>query len=773
MALLINAYAWAAFLLAGQVMSGVAQMFLPVLLFLAAEAVTRDKRDNFTEIICVLPYNEWVVVGGRALALLTLFMLLGVELLFTMLLAANTELQVYVSWSACWAFMVKYIVACINAVGITFLAASLVKKNLRLYILLFLWWLIGVFLASNTGTLFPLWTAIVDFAFIQGFAGNPSELAGLFPGGNLVATVVSFQVACSILLVIIAIMIEKTRRGPREAMLKAMVVKVLPCAAAVAVCFYLAGVYGIQGYNKVIPPHSVEDTVPAMAVSGSPSAVTLTGYDLYVKLDNKNNTMAVKAKVAMKNPKHTTPQAIEFTLRDYLRVHQVVAVETGELLSWQQQGNYLLVNPSLSFAGREALTIEISYSGRVWEWSEDFNGQPSGLVNFVASPFTCLRGGHAWYPVLGRHPLYTTTGYIMPWGKQSREQTRSLLVSHNPVPFTLTIDSNEVGTFISNLASIEGEQQAGIQRYKFSSPACRDVFLFAGPYEHTKLAVGKTGKSVDIYHFPTHTHNLKYLANKFYQINYYDSLVPREKTASVLGGAESGYIIFEVPRFFIYDSLMRTNNLGLIDAVPMPEAIFVTKALLSPWWSRPTGHVLSEARVLNLWWPNCFSEVDGDIADGFALYMYSLYKEEKHGKQFYENARAYWLAYNDNSPDNGEMLDRRGRVVREVFILMDTIRRSNLGDDGVREVLRSVHASYRDKRALHITDITAALERIGVFDNDDGQRKNGDSLGVKCCDSINTLNELLTNPPEKKLRGTLDFKMSWDFSAEVKVFKTK
>lgn len=770
MTFLVNAYAWAAFLLAGQVMSGAAQMFIPVLLFVTAEAITKDKKEKFTEIMYTLPYNDVLLLSGRALAILFWFILLGMELLLTMLIASHIGLPVYVSWSACSAFMVKYLVACVNVIGITFLVASLTKNTVRLYTILLFWWLIGIFLTGNSGMLLPQWVSIANFTFIHGFGGNPSEVAGMYPNDGLIMAIVSFQIICSTLFFMIGVVIEKAKRGSKGTSVQACLFQIVTGIAIIGVIFFATWQHlGIQTASNKDPILRSGSVLPGVVTSSVQSNISPAAYDLYIKLDSKTHNMAVQAQVILKDLGNASPTTVEFTLRDYLRVEQVVNAATGEVLAWQQQGDYLTVSlPPGSFADTGLLTVMINYAGTVWEQSEDIYGQQTGLVNVVASPFTCLRGGFAWYPVLGRQPLYAITSYSLPWTQQKKQLVQNLLVSHIAVPFKMTVDSDETVTLISNMELIEKVRDGSSERHTFNSQAGRDVFLLAGPYEHTKIVVAGTEKLVDFYHFPTHQHNLHHMAYKVSQIDYYNSLVPRKIHTSAFGDLERGYLVFEAPRFLTYDNLMNTSNLGFVDAIAIPEAIFLTKSLGSPWWSQPAGRTLSEARSLSLWWPNCFNKAKGDIADGLALYMYILYTENKNSEKFYDNAREYWLAYNDESPDNEAMLGQRGRIVREVFLLMDTIRRSSLGNDGVNQFLRIINAGYQYKRVIDAGDIVGALELIGALPNHDDARKGAASTALKYRNSINTLNHLLTNPLENRVRGTLAFKLNWDFGVQIK-----
>lgn len=746
------------FLLAGQIMSGAAQTVLPVLLYGAAEALTRDRREDFAALAGALPYNSWLRLSGQALAIFTAYLGVGAGLLLITLTAAATGLPIHVSLSACWAFILKYAVACLNAIGIACLAVNLTKSPLRLYGLLAAWWLAGVFMTSNTGSLFPQWLAITNFTFIHGFGGNPSETAGIFPKEKTVGVIIIFQVICSLLLVWLGAVTDQARRGARQRFVRTCLTGGLPCLAGIIVVFVL--VYQYVAVDQATRPITDLNAGPAVAAAASPgssAAVSAAGYNIYVQLDTAAHTLTAQTELTLKNADANPPQALEFTLLPYLKVQQVTDLSTGQALPWRQEGQGVTVKPPDGFVAGRELTLGISYSGAVWEWLEDLHGQPSGMVNFVAEPFSCLRGGHAWYPVLGTKPLAVPVSYLAPWDSEPRQLTERRLVSHDPVPLHLTVETTKKLAVLSNVDLVEKQQDGSVERHKFFSPAAREVFLLAGPYEVTRVKVTGAERVVSFYHLPGHNNNLQSLTNGYAaQIDFYETLVPRKTNAT------GNYVLFEAPRFFTYDSLMRINNLGFIDAVPVTEAVCLTKAVWSPWWSQAAGRALSQARLLNLWWPNCFSQANGDLADGMALYMHILYMEHRQGKKFYDEARTYWLGYNDGSYDNDALLGRRGQLVQEVFLLLDAIRTSSVGDEGVKQFLRIVHARYQDKRLLEVADLAYGLQQLEA---------GGLAETAASREHINRLNGLAANPPGQKLRAKLSLKLSWDFGTEVKVLQ--
>ncbi|GBG55690.1 hypothetical protein SPFL3102_03085 [Sporomusaceae bacterium FL31] len=757
-ALLANLYTWAAFFFAGQVMSGVAQMFMPLLLFLAAEVVTRGKRENFAALSVSLPFPSFGLQLGRALSVLILFVLLGLELVGSMLIVAGTALPVYVSFSAVGAFVVKYLLACINVIGVTFFAASITNHLRYLYSLLLGWWLTGIFLAGNTGTILPIELAAVSFSSISGFGGNPSEVSGLFPNEKLIQAIMIAQTVFSTVLLVGALLIENIRQQKSQHILKVNLLIWM-------MIFTAGGCFIWQSYRvNDVESNAVMrlDAAGPLGITQSP-AMEASDYNLMIQLIENEHFLSAKAQIKLKKTGDVTPRLLEFTLLDYLKVAQVINLATGEPLDWQQQGTYLCVIPPASLTDHKEVNIEITYSGHVWEWTTDLYGRPVGLDNFVAAPITYLRGGAPWYPVVGRQAVYTASHYTLPWSNESRQVIQRSSVLHSPANVHLTVDIDSGATAISNLTPLEKQINGKQHQQQFFASNCRNVFLLAGPYEVAAINIDQRF-NVDFYYFPGHIQNLSSIAKGYSQmISYYEGLIPRDMGSG--DAMPKTYVIFEAPRFLSYDNLMRTNNAGFTDAVPIPEAVSLTKALQSSWWSQPSGRVLTQARILNLWWPNCFSQAQGTIADGLALYMYTLYMESKQGEKFYHQASEYWRTYDDRTPEYGEALNLRGLVVRDVFLLLDTIRQSKLGEAGVKQFLRLIHSSYQHKRSIEIADITAALEEIGAPAL--GKNNSRDNFREICED----LARVLAKQEDHQLQGTLSIKLNWDFSPEIKVLR--
>lgn len=749
---LVNLYTWAAFYFAGQVMSGVAQMFMPLLLFLAAEVVTRGRRANFSALSVSFAFPSFAFLLGRAMAVLLLFVLLGLELVGSMFVVAGTSFAVYISFSAVGAFMVKYLLACINVIGITFFVASMTNHLRYLYSLLLCWWLSGIFLTSNAGTLFPVELAVMSFSFISGFGGNPSEVSGIFPNERLIQAIITYQILFSMVLLVGALLIENTKQQKSQHIITAKLLIYM-------MIFSAGGFFIWQSYRD----HDMESKTAMQLDATVPLNfaydMEVSDYNLMIHLVENEHFLSAKAQMKLKKTGTVTPRFLEFTLLDYLKVEHVINLTTGENLVWQQQGTSVRVMSPVSLTDDEGVNIEIAYSGHVWEWTNDFYGRPVGADNFIAAPITYLRGDAPWYPIVGRQPVYKASHFTLPWSKQSRQIIQRSSVLHSPANVRMTVDIDSEATVISNLIPLENQISGKRHQQQFFAPNCRNVFLLAGPYEVAGIHDDQ-GFNVNFYYFSGHNQNLASIAKGYlHMISYYEGLIPRDQGD---GDAKvKNYIIFEAPRFLSYDNLMRTNNAGFIDAVPIPEAVSLTKSLQSSWWSQPSGRVLTQARILNLWWPNCFSQTQGTIADGLALYMYTLYMESKHGENFYYQAREYWRTYDNHTPDYGEALNLRGLVVRDVFLLLDTIRHSKLGEAGVKQFLRLVHSSYQHKRSIEVADITAALEQIGA------QNNKRDNFREICED----LARVLAKQDDHQLQGTLSIKLNWDFSPEIKVLR--
>lgn len=91
--------------------------------------------------------------------------------------------------------------------------------------------------------------------------------------------------------------------------------------------------------------------------------------------------------------------------------------------------------------------------------------------------------------------------------------------------------------------------------------------------------------------------------------------------------------------------------------------------------------------------------------------MYVLYEENILGKDYYESVRQSWLQSEPPSKivNAGIDPDRKhvggdNVMVKEVFLLLDDIRRSDLGDAGVKAYLQAIHArSISLKNSEHLS----------------------------------------------------------------------
>jgi hypothetical protein len=173
---------------------------------------------------------------------------------------------------------------------------------------------------------------------------------------------------------------------------------------------------------------------------------------------------------------------------------------------------------------------------------------------------------------------------------------------------------------------------------------------------------------------------------------FYENLIPR---------SNKQYLnVVEVPQFLLDSWLEETaerKKLGLKNAILVSE--YFLKLLPNEDTSEKKLQMLYfEEAVLSLWWPAFDTSDPGNISAGMLSYMYTLYKENLLGKAYYEDVKQFWLQYkpvpNLVAGEDGDRIQAGGDnlVVKEIFLILDDIRQSELGDEGVQYFMQKIHA---------------------------------------------------------------------------------
>ncbi|MCC5465970.1 hypothetical protein [Pelosinus baikalensis] len=103
------------------------------------------------------------------------------------------------------------------------------------------------------------------------------------------------------------------------------------------------------------------------------------------------------------------------------------------------------------------------------------------------------------------------------------------------------------------------------------------------------------------------------------------------------------------------------------------------------------------------------------------LFLATIYKENLLGKAYYEDVKQFWLQYkpvpNLVAGEDGDRNQAGGDnlVVKEVFLILDDIRQSEIGDEGVKSFMQKVHALSIDTydRELEWLDMLHIMDDLG------------------------------------------------------------
>ncbi len=248
-----------------------------------------------------------------------------------------------------------------------------------------------------------------------------------------------------------------------------------------------------------------------------------------IRMHSAEHRLEGKAELTLRLEKPA--DRVYFTLRNYLVVESVALADENERLQWRRDGSVLAVRLPERYRQGARLRLTIAYSGTVWEWGTRARERPNGPLNFVASSFSLLRSGQAWYPIPGVQPLYICQAYTILGRPAVGTAVWASRAIHPVVAFRLTVDSDTDNMALSNLERTGVETLSGAykKRYRFGSLRGRDVFLMVGPYRYQKKTIPGGSGFMEIYAFPQHQARVAAVLNslakpyRFYQ----DLLQPR------------------------------------------------------------------------------------------------------------------------------------------------------------------------------------------------------------------------------------------------------
>jgi hypothetical protein len=707
--------------------------------FMIIGVIARDEQSGFTGILASMPYQTVKLYLARALAAFLLLLGLWPFMVLTVGFLPGMEPAEWLLNSQHLPFLtLKYLVICSSAIGFVFLAGLTTRHSWRLYLIIGVGWAIGVFVASNL-SYFPSWTAFFVFGSGVMRLMAPSAAIGYFPDQALLPWLTAAHILTAILFLMTAIVYQSVKRKEPVLRLKWLLPLILTW---MIVSFFTGAIVCMEinnrekGFRLSLQEAEKPETVAVKTETARSIASKLESYRLFIKLRTAahflEGTAIVKLDLA------DSPESVQFTLRNYFKVKAVTEASNGEKLEWQRSGSLLAVFIPKRHRQKGSLTLEISYSGQVWEWFPLSSSYQNGPVNFIATQFSLMRSGYAWYPVPGIHPLYTRKYYITTWRRSSETLLMAERVSHPPIPFDLTVDLDTDGAAVSNLEytgaeSLTGEYQ---RRYHFSSLKGRNVFLLVGPYHYEKrtFPAGRKG-FIEIYCYRQHQKRItKVLESLTTSYLFYENLLLSNCSTPDTAQSEKICTIVEIPPFsFLTGEGGINKSLTLTDAVLVTEDLFFTGTWPSVTFTDMQANKRDMA-VLQRWWPEDITVSgwlqESDISESLMLYLYALYMEKTRGRGFYEQVKDNLLS--GKGATYGEFFLPSltgGEVARDIFMTLDMIRTSNHGDPAIKKIMSRFHQIYVYQGGIQSKDFAKVVE--GVVAGMDRQPANSDEIRRK------------------------------------------
>lgn len=688
--------------------------------FMVISVITRDKQSDFTGILASMPHQTVKLYLARALAVFLLLLGLWPFILFAVGFFPGMEPAEWLLNSRLLAVLtLKYIVICTAVIGFVFLVELTTSSSWRLYLITGVCWAIEVFVAGNLSH-FPSWIAF----FVLGSGVErlmaPSTAVGYFPYQALLPWLAAAYILTSIVFFVTGVVYQSAKRKEPVLRLKWL----LPLGLIWVIVSFFTGntVYSDlnkreKGFRLALQEAERTKKVPGKTGMARVDAPKLESYRLAIKLRTEvhflEGTAIVKLNLA------DSPESVQFTLRNCFKVKAVTKAVGGEKLKWRRKGSLLIVFIPECYRKEGMLTLEISYSGQVWEWFPPSSAYENGPVNFISPQFSLLRSGYAWYPVPGVHPLYTCKYFTTPWCHLLQKTLLAERVSHAPIAFDLTVDLDTNDMAVSNLEYTGVEAQTGKfqRRYHFSSPNGQNVFLLIGPYHYEKRTFLAARKGfIEVYCYRQHQKRItKVLESLTTSYRFYENLFQSNGSVdSCITQSAKICTVVEIPPFAFLNN--EEGSLTLTDAVLVTEDLFAA----ATWRLAILADMQANKRdmaVLQRWWPEDITThtngwvQDGDITKGVLLYLYTIYMDKTRNCEFYEHVKENLLS--DKGATSGEYylpLLTGGPIVRDVFMTMDMVRTSKLDDPAIKKIANRLYQVYVCEGSISLAEFIKVIE---------------------------------------------------------------
>jgi len=440
-----------------------------IVALMATEFFKRDRRHDSVQVVFARSFSNVEYYLGKALGLLSVFVLLNLVLLVLTLIVhiffSNTPfvLAPYILY-----ILLICLPTVIFMIGLSFFLSSLLRSQIVVFILLLAYsFLVLVFLGTLLFGLFDSYAFYLPLMY--------SDFIGL---GNIHSTLLirlSYMFLGSSFIFVSPLLFKRLRQS--------VVANIVTGFLSIS-CLVLALIFGYSYTSGKYADRNYRHQLRAsnQAVVDSP---VLSVTDYTIDLEHQDTNIIVSVEMKMTNESAASLESLWLTLNPGLEV-QSVSWE-GRPLNFEQDKHNIQITPDSTVYPGDSISLSITYSGQIDErycfldiddsrfekryrlWIYDI---PKHYA-LVTSNFVHLTPECGWYPIAGFSP-----GKAFPASSPPQYSN-----------YTLSVLCTEDLTAISQ-GKPETKPQNGQIQYKFEPETkLPQISLTIGPYEYQEIQV--------------------------------------------------------------------------------------------------------------------------------------------------------------------------------------------------------------------------------------------------------------------------------------------
>lgn len=386
-----------------------------LLALLATMAARRTTRQRVGEIVDSTGSRSWQMIAGQWLGFVAITALLSLVIVAVITgralrLGGSFDAGTLLLFWLTLYFPNMLLGATVGLATGTFLPSLFVSLPLTVG-----WWFV-IGTMSSSGALarvLPgIWSEVIDFTATTPVVA--SGALGFFPFYRYLLNRLA-QTGLILVLLAVMVLLFKRRRESRPGWqpIAVAIIALITLGSSIA-GFTLDLQKASQGYLARWVPigldgeaAQVERDAWQARLAASP-AVRALSYQLSLKIAPTEHALAGSVKMQVRNDGNQPLTELIFTLDDKMKVEdaawqgQSVELTGSQGFGWR---SLLLATP---LAPGATGTLELTYSGEVWEWTTRWNQRVPVLMAFISEQGIFLPPHLCWYPVPGKQNVVPT-----------------------------------------------------------------------------------------------------------------------------------------------------------------------------------------------------------------------------------------------------------------------------------------------------------------------------------------------------------------------------